>query len=287
MEENNINLNENIKNNKEINNFSTENKVIYDVFIYARVSTNDKDQDPEHQLHPLHLWAERMHYSYLDFVDYESGRTVEKRTQFKKMFKMLDQTKGIAIIDKDRFSRDVNLEEGMHYANLLRKANKFIYIGNDNRILDQNTPQDEWITYLQLSFLFASLESIKIGERVKRAYENMKAKAEAQGKKLNWGRKSLTMKTIKKDENNNPIIRPDGSYEYIYVPLPVDKIKSLQKKGYSIRQIAEEIGCSIYPVWKVINNKYEEQIKKEEEYLKNKKEETEKDKRWHDRYGPY
>jgi DNA invertase Pin-like site-specific DNA recombinase len=54
------------------------------VAIYARVSTDDKGQDPENQLHDLRAWcAAAGHAVSREYIDYESGRKGgEKRKQF-------------------------------------------------------------------------------------------------------------------------------------------------------------------------------------------------------------
>ena len=45
------------------------------VAIYARVSTDDKGQDPENQLRELRDWASNSgHTISREYVDYESGR---------------------------------------------------------------------------------------------------------------------------------------------------------------------------------------------------------------------
>ena len=45
------------------------------VAIYARVSTDDKGQDPENQLRELRAWAINSgHKISQEYVDYESGR---------------------------------------------------------------------------------------------------------------------------------------------------------------------------------------------------------------------
>jgi Resolvase, N terminal domain len=44
------------------------------VAIYARVSTDDKGQDPENQLRQLRQWCERMGYPVVrEYVEHENG----------------------------------------------------------------------------------------------------------------------------------------------------------------------------------------------------------------------
>ena len=58
------------------------------VAIYARVSTDDKGQDPENQLRELRDWVINSgHVISREYVDYESGRKgAEKRKQFAELF---------------------------------------------------------------------------------------------------------------------------------------------------------------------------------------------------------
>src|SRR5262249_56252360 len=58
------------------------------VAIYARVSADDKGQDPENQLRELRDWVVNSgHTVSREYVDYESGRKgAEKRKQFAALF---------------------------------------------------------------------------------------------------------------------------------------------------------------------------------------------------------
>jgi DNA invertase Pin-like site-specific DNA recombinase len=58
------------------------------VAIYARVSTDDKGQDPENQLGELRTWCVNSGYTITDeYVEHESGRRgADKRKQFATLF---------------------------------------------------------------------------------------------------------------------------------------------------------------------------------------------------------
>jgi DNA invertase Pin-like site-specific DNA recombinase len=62
--------------------------VVMRVAIYARVSTDDKGQDPENQLRELRDWVINSgHIISREYVDYDSGRKgAEKRKQFAALF---------------------------------------------------------------------------------------------------------------------------------------------------------------------------------------------------------
>jgi DNA invertase Pin-like site-specific DNA recombinase len=65
--------------------------------LYARVSTEDKGQDPETQLRPLREYAERRGFSVAgEFVDRASG-TTEQRPQYQEVVRPAgDETRGQA-----------------------------------------------------------------------------------------------------------------------------------------------------------------------------------------------
>jgi DNA invertase Pin-like site-specific DNA recombinase len=58
------------------------------VAIYARVSTDDKGQDPENQLRQLRYWCARMGYPIVrEYVEHENGgKGVEYRQRLSAMF---------------------------------------------------------------------------------------------------------------------------------------------------------------------------------------------------------
>src|SRR5262245_18789874 len=56
------------------------------VVLYARVSTKDKGQDCENQLHQLREFASKQDWTITkEYVDHVSGKTTEKRPQFQSM----------------------------------------------------------------------------------------------------------------------------------------------------------------------------------------------------------
>lgn len=77
------------------------------VAVYARVSTRDKGQDPEHQLHQLRAFAEQHGPIYKVFTEEVSGGKSD-RTEFKHMLLEAYQKKFNLIVfwRLDRFSRE-------------------------------------------------------------------------------------------------------------------------------------------------------------------------------------
>ena len=58
------------------------------VAIYARVSTDDKGQDPENQLRQLRAWCDSMGYAVArEYVEHESGgKSADHRKQLAQVF---------------------------------------------------------------------------------------------------------------------------------------------------------------------------------------------------------
>jgi DNA invertase Pin-like site-specific DNA recombinase len=77
------------------------------VAIYARVSTKDKGQDTENQLHQLRAFAEQHGTIYQVYTDQESGGKAE-RTEFKHLLLEAYQKKFDLVVfwRLDRFSRE-------------------------------------------------------------------------------------------------------------------------------------------------------------------------------------
>ena len=80
------------------------------VAIYARVSTDDKGQDPENQLSQLREWCNRSgHEIVREYVEHESGcKGADKRKQFAALFEDASRRKFDCVLfwALDRFSRE-------------------------------------------------------------------------------------------------------------------------------------------------------------------------------------
>ena len=80
------------------------------IAIYARVSTDDKGQDPENQLRQLRQWcASAGHELVHQYVDHESGRKGAKdRKQFAALFEDAHKRKLDCVLfwALDRFTRE-------------------------------------------------------------------------------------------------------------------------------------------------------------------------------------
>lgn len=90
------------------------------IAIYARVSTDDKGQDPENQLAQLRAWCAG-HEIVGEYVDHESGRkSTDKRKRFAALFEDASRRKFDCVLfwALDRFSREGMVPTIMHLQRL-------------------------------------------------------------------------------------------------------------------------------------------------------------------------
>ncbi len=192
-------------------------KKIKKVAIYARVSTNKKEDDPhyqetENQLALLREHCKREKWEVVkEYVDNESGKS-GKRKNFQVMFKDAQKHKFDLVIfwALDRFSREGTLAT-LHYLQELEHYGVYFYSYTETYLNSVGVFRDVVISILAT---IAKQERIRHSERVKAGLE----RAKKEGRKL--GRKPIDKKILK-------------------------KIDGLRKKGLSIRQIAEELKISV------------------------------------------
>jgi DNA invertase Pin-like site-specific DNA recombinase len=88
------------------------NKKTVNVAVYARASTLEKGQDPEHQLRELRAFVERKATEgwilALEFVDKVSGKRADKRPAFRKMLDAASRKEFDLVLfwSLDRFTRE-------------------------------------------------------------------------------------------------------------------------------------------------------------------------------------
>jgi DNA invertase Pin-like site-specific DNA recombinase len=95
--------------------------------IYARVSTKDKGQTNENQLHELRAFAERLGYTiYQEYCDQESGGNAE-RPAFQQLFVDAHQRRFEVVLfwSLDRFSREGVTETLNHLQRLTAAGVQF------------------------------------------------------------------------------------------------------------------------------------------------------------------
>ncbi len=92
------------------------------VAVYARVSTDDRGQNPENQLQELRAWcANSGHTITHEYVEHESGRKgADKRKEFARLFEDAAKRKFDLVLfwALDRFSREGMTQTIVHLQRL-------------------------------------------------------------------------------------------------------------------------------------------------------------------------
>ncbi len=156
------------------------------IAIYARVSTDDKCQDPENQLRQLRQWcASAGHEIAHEYIDHESGRKgTQGRKQFGALFEDAHQRRFECVLfwSLDRFSREGMVPTILHLQRLASYGVGFHSFSEAHLATD-----NELVRNILLALLasLAKVEAQKISERTRAGM----ARARAQGKRI--GRPAL------------------------------------------------------------------------------------------------
>lgn len=146
--------------------------------LYARVSTGDKNQDPETQLYTLRQFCETAGWEvYQEYVDRARAKDYTNRKQWQQLQKDARQRKFkvVLVFRLDRAFRSVrecvNCLGDWHERGIGFKS-----LGED--IIDTSTSQGRFILHIMAAV--AELESAVIGDRVTAGM----ARAKAQGRRI-------------------------------------------------------------------------------------------------------
>src|SRR5262249_15764289 len=159
------------------------------IAIYARVSTDDKGQDPENQLRQLRQWcATGGHEIAHEYIDHESGRKgTNERKQFAALFEDAHTRKCDCVLfgAPARFPR-----EGMVPAIMPLQRLASYGVGFHSYTEPHLATDNELVRNILLALLasLAKVEAQKISERTQAGM----ARARAQGKRI--GRPSIAPK---------------------------------------------------------------------------------------------
>jgi len=147
--------------------------------LYLRVSTIDKNQDPENQKNPLLDFAKGLGYEVVgEYVDYASGGSAN-RPQFQKMMKDAQQHKFdiVLVWALDRFSRE-GIRSTVKYLDTLKLNNVALKSFQEGWLDTSDEGVGELILYI-FSWV-AEQERKRLSERTKAGM----AKAKANGKPI-------------------------------------------------------------------------------------------------------
>ena len=156
------------------------------IAIYARVSTDDKGQDPETQLRQLRQWcADANHTIAHEYIDRESGRKgAKERKQFAQLFEDAHKRRFDCVLfwALDRFTRE-GMTATIGYLQRLAGCGVSFHSYTEAHLSTDN----ELVGNILLAVMssLAKVESQKIGERTRAGM----ARARAQGKHV--GRPAL------------------------------------------------------------------------------------------------
>jgi DNA invertase Pin-like site-specific DNA recombinase len=159
--------------------------------LYARVSTVDKDQDPENQLRILRDYAERRGWSISkEYVDKASGKTT-RRANYIEMVKDAKKREFdiLLVLRTDRLGR--SLRDLVILFEELRALGIDIVASDTN--VDTTTPQGK--AWFQMSGVFAELERALISERTKEGLARVRASGRRLGRPPRW-REVLELRTL-------------------------------------------------------------------------------------------
>jgi DNA invertase Pin-like site-specific DNA recombinase len=158
-------------------------ELVMRVAIYARVSTDDRGQDPENQLAQLRAWcAAADHVVVAEFVDYVSGsRGADKRPQFAAMVDAAHKRQFdlLLVWALDRLSREGMVPTIMHLQRLAAVGVAFHSYTEPLLSTDNDMVRD---IVLAVMASLAKLERQKISERTKAGLERARAKGKRLGR---------------------------------------------------------------------------------------------------------
>ena len=147
------------------------------IAIYARVSTDDKGQDPENQLRELRAWCSNSgHTITREYIEHESGRKgADKRKQFATLFDDAAKRKFDCVLfwALDRFSREGMVQTILHLQRLTSHGVTFHSYTEPHLATD-----NELVRNILLALLssLAKVEAQKISDRTKAGMARAKAK---------------------------------------------------------------------------------------------------------------
>jgi DNA invertase Pin-like site-specific DNA recombinase len=180
------------------------------VGLYARVSTKDREQNPENQLLRLREYCKIKGWDYREYVDHASGAKKD-RPGLRSIMSDLDNIDGILVLRLDRFGRSLqNLLENL---NVIRSRGKFFEaVDQGLKISEKKDPMNDFM--LAILGAAAEFERELISERVR---DGM-ARARNENKKI-----------------GRPVVLEQKG-------VNSSRLLELKREGKSIREISQLVG---------------------------------------------
>lgn len=197
------------------------------VGLYARVSTKDKEQNPENQLIRLRSYCKARGWGFREYLDFASGAKKD-RPGLKAVMDDLPQLDGILVLRLDRFGRSLqNLLENL---NQIRTQGKFFEaIDQGLNISEKKNPMNDFM--LVIIGAAAEFERELISERVRDGMD----RARKENKKI-----------------GRPLILEKRR-------IDISKIAKLRESGKSIREISQLVGIkrsTVHGILKSVSEKH-------------------------------
>lgn len=190
------------------------------VALYARVSTDDKNQDPETQLFALREYCQKSEYEIAgEYIDFARAKDFKRRLQWQKMLKDARQHnfKTVLVFRLDRAFRSVR-----ECVNTVQEwfDNGIAFKSLREDVIDTTTSQGRFILHIMAAV--AELESSIISERVAAGIARTKAEGNSFGRKKK--------------------------------PFDAELVRSLQAQGLSISAIAKQTGYTRQKIYREIGD---------------------------------
>jgi DNA invertase Pin-like site-specific DNA recombinase len=178
--------------------------------LYARVSTVDKDQNPEVQLDQLRRFCAEAGWEITgEYVDKAPATDFVGRKDWTRLMKdaSLRKFNVLLVWRLDRAFRSVI--DGANIIEIL-KSYGVGFRSYSESMIDTTTPMGQFV--FNISAAWAQLERDNIGQRVLAGMEYAKRKGTRSGKAIGRPRKDVDFTIICKAFRNSAITHPSGSY---------------------------------------------------------------------------
>lgn len=163
------------------------------IALYARVSTADKNQNPEVQLDKLRSYCEEMGWTPVEYVDYASAADFIKRKQWAQLMKDAAQRKFqlVLVWKLDRAFRSM-----IHAANTLNMLRSYNvgFRSMQESAVDTSNAMGELVFNILASV--AQFERDIIAQRVRAGLDYAKAKGTRSGNAIGRPRYEIPVKNV-------------------------------------------------------------------------------------------
>ena len=205
--------------------------------LYARVSHDDNVQDPQVQLEPMREYLKKKGYSWKEYIDMETGRTIE-RQGYRKAMEEIEEWDTFMVFLPDRLTRE-GPERGItEVTRILDEGKAFQIFMGGIVIQDRMTA----ITRMTLRTLFtmAAFESDIISERTRAGLDKQRLVIKEQGY------------TISKRSGKKIV----GLGRSPTVQIKIEDILKLKDQGMSLSQIAAELGSKKSTIHSILKRSF-------------------------------